>query len=135
MTSVFMIFEITQDYQILVPLLVANLLSFLISKHYQPLPIYEALLLQDNIHLSKHASPRHAGTTAGDVMTASDATLDAPPPLHVHPDHSLAVVMERLAEAEHELPVVSREDSRHVVGMVTLADVRRAIRQSRHAGS
>ncbi len=28
MTSVFMIFEITQDYQILVPLMVANLLSF-----------------------------------------------------------------------------------------------------------
>ena len=31
MTSVFMIFEITQDYQILVPLMVANLLSFVIS--------------------------------------------------------------------------------------------------------
>ena len=32
MTSVFMIFEITQDYQILVPLMVANLLSFVISR-------------------------------------------------------------------------------------------------------
>ena len=32
MTSVFMIFEITQDYQILVPLMVANLLSFVISQ-------------------------------------------------------------------------------------------------------
>ena len=36
MTSVFMIFEITQDYQILVPLMVANLLSFMISRRYQP---------------------------------------------------------------------------------------------------
>ena len=38
MTSVFMIFEITQDYQILVPLMVANLLSFIISRRYQPTP-------------------------------------------------------------------------------------------------
>jgi CIC family chloride channel protein len=51
MTSVFMIFEITQDYQILVPLMVANLLSFAISRRYQAVPIYEALLVQDGIHL------------------------------------------------------------------------------------
>jgi CIC family chloride channel protein len=51
MTSVFMIFETTQDYQILVPLMVANMLSFLISRRYQPLPIYHALLEQDGIHI------------------------------------------------------------------------------------
>jgi len=51
MTSVFMIFEITQDYQILVPLMVANLLSFMISRRYQPQPVYHALLEQDGVHL------------------------------------------------------------------------------------
>ena len=51
MTSVFMIFEITQDYQILVPLMVANLLSFVISRRYQPVPVYHALLQQDGVHL------------------------------------------------------------------------------------
>jgi CIC family chloride channel protein len=51
MTSVFMIFEITQDYQIFVPLMVANLISFMISKRYQPTPIYHALLRQDNVQL------------------------------------------------------------------------------------
>ncbi|MCU1383474.1 MAG: Cl-channel, voltage gated [Acidobacteria bacterium] len=51
MTSVFMIFEITQDYQILVPLMVANMLSFMISKHYQPAPVYHSLLEQDGVHL------------------------------------------------------------------------------------
>src|SRR6185295_16915571 len=69
MTSVFMIFEITQDYQILVPLMVANMLSFMISKHYQPVPVYQALLHQDHIHLptseSRATSPRW---TAADVM-------------------------------------------------------------------
>ncbi len=51
MTSVFMIFEITQDYQILVPLMVANLLSFMISRRFQPTPVYHALLEQDGVHL------------------------------------------------------------------------------------
>jgi CIC family chloride channel protein len=56
MTSVFMIFEITQDYQILVPLMVANLLSFTISKRYQPLTIYHALLEQDGVHLPQRGA-------------------------------------------------------------------------------
>ena len=61
MTSVFMIFEITQDYQILVPLMVANLLSFMISRHYQPMPVYHALLRQDGVHLP---SPSAQGPTS-----------------------------------------------------------------------
>lgn len=60
MTSVFMIFEITQDYQILVPLMVANMLSLVISRHYQPDPIYHALLEQDGIHLPEHGAPAPA---------------------------------------------------------------------------
>jgi CIC family chloride channel protein len=51
MTSVFMIFEITQDYQILVPLMVANMLSFVIAGRLQPTPVYHALLEQDGIRL------------------------------------------------------------------------------------
>jgi CIC family chloride channel protein len=51
LTSVIMIFEVTQDYQILVPLMVANLLAFYISRRYQPVPLYEALLAQDGVVL------------------------------------------------------------------------------------
>ncbi len=65
MTSVFMIFEITQDYQILVPLMLANMLSFMISKRYQPLPVYHALLHQDGVHLPS------AATTAGGRGTSA----------------------------------------------------------------
>jgi chloride channel protein, CIC family len=69
MTSVFMIFEITQDYQILVPLMVANLLSFLISRRFQPVPVYHALLQQDHVHLPSGATRVSAASwTAADVM-------------------------------------------------------------------
>jgi CIC family chloride channel protein len=51
MTSVIMIFELTQDYRILVPLMVANMLSLFVSRRYQPTPVYHALLEQDGVHL------------------------------------------------------------------------------------
>jgi len=78
MTSVFMIFEITQDYQILVPLMVANMLSFVISRRYQPLPVYHALLHQDGIHLPSAATaPAATATSAGQVMRTDMMFLDA----------------------------------------------------------
>ena len=51
MTSVLMIFELTDNYQVLVPLMVANMTSFWISKKYQPKPLYHALLEQDRLYL------------------------------------------------------------------------------------
>jgi len=78
MTSVFMIFEITQDYQILVPLMVANLIAFWISRRYQPTPLYHALLRQDGVHLpSAEARVRGAGRTARDLLDTSLPAVDA----------------------------------------------------------
>ena len=88
MTSVFMIFEITQDYQILVPLMVANLLSFLISRRFQPTPVYHALLQQDHVHLPSATSRMStAAWTAADVMV-SDLSL-------IPPDASLQSLWDR----------------------------------------
>jgi CIC family chloride channel protein len=182
MTSVFMIFEITQDYQILVPLMVANLLSFMISRRYQPVPVYHALLQQDQVHLPGITSraPR-ASWTAREVMSpappqvAADQSVDSVAAtlnhasglliddggrfvgvvtgarlaqaleaghgavpvgslldghnVHAHPDHGSDAVLERLGEADGVLPVVSREDAQHVVGVVTVADVMRFMRR------
>jgi CIC family chloride channel protein len=82
MTSVFMIFEITQDYQILVPLMVANLLSFTISKRYQPLPLYHALLQQDDVHLPSSSLPNlPEGRTAADMMSGDLPIVSAHTPI------------------------------------------------------
>jgi len=70
MTSVFMIFELTQDYKILVPLMIANMLSFVISRRFQPQPVYSALLEQNHIYLPEPGAP--TGKTSWkvkDVMT------------------------------------------------------------------
>jgi CIC family chloride channel protein len=51
LTSVIMIFEITRDYTIIVPLMISNLIAYFISTKLQPEPIYEALAHQDGVHL------------------------------------------------------------------------------------
>lgn len=38
---------------------------------------------------------------------------------HVHPDHSLDLVLERLGKSSGILPVVSRNETRHVQGAIT----------------
>jgi CIC family chloride channel protein len=51
LTSVIMVFEVTRDYTIIVPLMISNLIAFLISSKLQKEPIYEALGLQEGVHL------------------------------------------------------------------------------------
>src|SRR5215510_8263965 len=58
MTSVLMIFEMTQDYAVIVPLMISNLISLFISSRLQRAPIYEALAVQDGIHLPSSETRR-----------------------------------------------------------------------------
>jgi CIC family chloride channel protein len=51
MTSVVMIFEITRDYAVIVPLMISNLVSYFIAAKFQKKPIYEVLAEQDGVHL------------------------------------------------------------------------------------
>jgi CIC family chloride channel protein len=78
MTSVLMIFEMTRDYAVIVPLMIANLTSLFISRRFQKQPIYEALAQQDGIHLPT-ADTLHqiSGRTVAQVMRAPRQILSA----------------------------------------------------------
>ena len=60
LTSVIMIFEVTRDYTIIVPLMISNLIAYFISYKLQPEPIYEALAHQDGVQLPNAASRAEA---------------------------------------------------------------------------
>src|SRR5271157_4731902 len=60
MTSVVMIFEITRDYSVIVPLMISNLVSFFISSRFQHEPIYDVLAEQDGIHLPRVETHRRS---------------------------------------------------------------------------
>src|SRR5258705_4170620 len=73
MTSVVMIFEITRDYAVIVPLMVSSLVSFFISARFQKQPIYEVLAHQDGIHLPT-AETRQKGGQRRVVQAMRDAS-------------------------------------------------------------
>jgi CIC family chloride channel protein len=111
MTSVFMIFEITQDYQILVPLMLANMLSFMISRRYQPVPVYHALLQQDGVHLPTAATQATSlGRTAARVMQTDVSLLS--PDLTIEQAWHLAM--------QNGMPMYLVGADRHIVGALSL---------------
>src|SRR6266700_3415657 len=78
MTSVLIIFEMTQDYAVIVPLLIANLVSLFVASLLQHEPIYEALAVQDGIHLpTAEARQRHAKRHVTRVMQTAGQLLPA----------------------------------------------------------
>jgi CIC family chloride channel protein len=50
-TSILMIFEMTRDYEIILPLMIANITAFGLSKRLKKGSVYENLSEQDGIHL------------------------------------------------------------------------------------
>lgn len=175
LTSVIMIFEMTRDYAIIVPLMISNLIAFFISYKLQHEPIYEALATQDGVHLptaearaqllrlrvsdamsqpgeilSPDTPIAVAAKQPGPLVVADDQKLwgvldprqldnvflesgtlgelfhvgaDSEAP-HLHPDHSLAIALDRMGNAKvRVLPVVSRANVHQLVGIITLEAV------------
>ena len=78
MTSVVMIFEMTRDYAVIVPLMISNLVSLFISSRLQREPIYEVLAHQDGIHLPKAESrSSEEQRRVNRVMRPATEVLDA----------------------------------------------------------
>src|SRR5260370_27599666 len=51
MTSVFMVLEVSGNYEIIVPVIVANTFAYLVSRSLQPTPIFDLLTRQDGLVL------------------------------------------------------------------------------------
>lgn len=110
LTSVIMIFEVTRDYTIIVPLMIANLLAYFVSSRLQEEPIYEALLHQDGIHLPSGAAARAREV----VLLVKDALHPGGEPLPV----SLTVA-EALTRADQRLQAWPVSDEAGLRGMVS----------------
>jgi chloride channel protein, CIC family len=56
MTSVLIIVELTSGYGLILPLMIANMSAYALARYLRPVPIYEALLEQDGVHLKNRGS-------------------------------------------------------------------------------
>jgi chloride channel protein, CIC family len=114
MTSVIMIFEVTRDYSIIVPLMISNLISFFISRQLQPEPIYEALSRQDGIHLPGGAA--HAQRSSMRVAQAMRSDVPS-----IEREATIAEALARI----HSLGVDAWPvaEGRRLLGMITASQL------------
>ena len=118
LTSVIMIFEVTRDYSIIVPLMISNLIAYFISQRLQKEPIYEALAYQDGVHLPTAEARARAGK--GRVSQAM-----RPVPLILSPDTEIGSAVAKMKGGLYDaLPVADQLGLR---GMIRRAELEKAV--------
>ena len=120
MTSVIMIFEITRDYSIVVPLMIANLISYFLSSKLQKEPIYEALQHQDGVHLPSGEREPENPLTVGDALRTQPQVLSAA--------ESVRQVSATAERSNGAWPVVDEGGLR---GMLSAVQIEQAMRSHR----
>ncbi len=115
-TSILLIFEMTYNYEIILPVMIANALAYAVASKLMTLSIYESFLFQDGIHLGH--GPRTdalARITAASVMTRDVVTLPD--------DITVAEALDVVGRLDFNGYPVLKDG--HMVGLITTGDLRR----------
>lgn len=118
LTSVIMIFEVTRDYTIIVPLMISNLIAYFISSRLQPQPIYEALAHQDGVHLPTAEARAQVGK--GRVNQAMRSVS-----IVLSPDTEIGTALAEIKGAPFDAWPVA--DQQGLLGMIRKAELERAL--------
>ena len=125
-TSIFMVFETSASYMIILPVMIANTTSYLISRWLHPIPFFKMLAQLEGINLPSAEEKRSM-----QMLRVEDAMrpLTAPEPLgpgrKLYPDEPLDAAL-RLLAVQPRIQVVSRLRPEEVLGTLTLEDVHHA---------
>jgi CIC family chloride channel protein len=117
MTSVVMIFEITRDYAVIVPLMISNLVSLFIASRLQKQPIYESLARQDGIHLPTAETRQQEGHRQ--VMLAMRPAAEV-----LRADMTVEDALEKIRSSESTAWPVS--DDRGLIGVLSFGKLQQA---------
>lgn len=117
LTAILIVFEMTDDYRILLPLMSAVVVSMLIAQHMHPESIYTLKLVRQGIHLFRGRDiDIMNAVTVGEVMETNPTTI--------LPDTPVSTLVDLLAKTRsHGFPIVDKEG--YLVGIVSLSDVRK----------
>jgi CIC family chloride channel protein len=119
-TSIIIIFEMTNNYSIILPLMIANITSYLVATELSPAPIYDALLAQDGIHLPHEQRHALKQLPVSAAMTKTVETLNG--------REMVAEIFERLEATPnsfHAYPIVDPDG--RLIGICTFNDMKRAL--------
>lgn len=97
MTSVFMVLELSGDYSTILPVIVANIAAYVISRTLQPTPIFDLLSRQDGLNLPSLEEQREER-----ILRVEDAMLPAPQVI-LDSTQSASEAVKRTGSAESDL--------------------------------
>lgn len=118
-TAIVIVFEMTTDFNLVLPLMIVAVTAYLVAEKVVPGSLYEKLLLLNGITLSKQVSVEGILTqlTAKDVMQQRVETLDA--------DMTIEEAKQAFASSHHRgFPVV---DENKLVGIITQSDLTKSL--------
>jgi chloride channel protein, CIC family len=100
MTSVFMVLEVSGNYSIILPVMVANTFAYLIARGLQPVPIFDVLTRQDGLDLPSMEEQREEG-----ILRVEDAMRPATGPV-LDADETLERALQHLDEKSPDVLLV-----------------------------
>lgn len=135
MTSIFMTFEVSASSSIILPVMVSNVIAYLVARRLRPTPFFDLVANLEGIHLPSQEEIRETERLrVSDVMAEYTpngsrirwkATLgwhdDRGRLPTVYPDQPLESALP-LFQGRAAIPVVSRRDARQVEGVLALQD-------------
>jgi CIC family chloride channel protein len=101
MTSVFMVLEVSGNYSIILPVIVANTFAYVISRWLQPIPIFDVLTRQDGLDLPSMEELREA-----DILRVEDAMRPGGQWLVLDADRTLDQASQEAEKSEPETLLV-----------------------------
>ncbi len=126
MTAILILFEMTNDYKIILPLMLATVISTLLSSIISHESIYTLKLVRKGIRLQEGQDiDVMQAVLVQEVMSTDIQT--------VPPDMSLEVLSELMNRTHHHSFPVANTDN-ELIGMVSMQDVERALMEGPVAG-
>jgi CIC family chloride channel protein len=117
LTAILIVFEITGDYGLVLPLMLTTSLATFISERVHRDSVYSLPLTRRGIHL-----PRHEDIDLLDMVTVGEVM--SPATTKLRPGMSTADVLDVFTKERHHGLAVA--DGERLVGLITLHDIQRA---------
>jgi chloride channel protein, CIC family len=134
-TSIFMVFEVSASYVIILPVMIANTAAYLVSRQLHPVPFFTMLAQIEGVQLPSAEEKRtFQPLRVENAMQKTTDTEHLEPGMRLFPDEPLDAAL-RLLSLQPRVQVVSRLRRDQVLGSLTLADVHRAYGITEHSGT
>ena len=118
-TAIMLLFEMTDDYRIVLPLMFAVTVSILVSQYFERESVYTLSLVRDGLRLHRGRDVDILESIkVSEVMEEMPVTISADMPLV-----TVGALFDQLHT--HGLPVVDKNE--RLIGIITLHDIQRAL--------